>query len=252
MKVLAIMGSPRKLGNTYRVVEQIKESLLEANPGLEFEYLFLRDANLELCTGCFVCISRGEDKCPLRDGRDDIMQKLMAADGIILAAPCYAGGVPALMKNFIDRFAYTCHRPRFFDKIILAVTTIGAPRGMKETLKQLSVLAGGGRLIKLGVTMPPIPMGGERRAARKIHKAVAAFFAALKKGGNRLPSVDDLGWFYAFKTLCGLEAYQKECPADIAYYADRAEYFYPLEGHFFRRMIGKAFAALFKLSFGKK
>ena len=34
---------------------------------IEFTYLFLADANLERCKGCFGCISNGEDRCPFRD-----------------------------------------------------------------------------------------------------------------------------------------------------------------------------------------
>ncbi|SHI01569.1 Multimeric flavodoxin WrbA [Sporobacter termitidis DSM 10068] len=250
MKVLAIIGSPRKKGNTYHVVGQIRENMLRADPDIDFEYLFLRDSNLQMCTGCFVCIARGEDSCPLKDDRDLIRAKLSEADGLIFAAPGYAMGVPGLMKNFIDRFAYTCHRPCFFDKTILAVTTIGAARGMKQTLSQLAVLAGGGRVMKLGVTMPPIPMTGAARAKRKIDKASAAFYDALKEQKKRLPAIEDWGWFYAFKTFCSVEAYQKACPADIAYYKDKAEYFYPLRGHYARRLLGKAFKGIFKLSIG--
>lgn len=250
MKILAIIGSPRKKGNTYKVVEQIRENMQKYDAGIDFEYLFLRDYQLQMCTGCFVCISHGEDKCPLKDDRDIIKARIMEADGIIFAAPGYAMGVPGLMKNFIDRFAYTCHRPCFFDKTILAVTTIGASRGMKQTLDQLSVLSGGGTLVKkLGVPMPPIPMAGAKKAQKNIDKASKAFYAALKKQKRKLPGIDDWGWFYAFKTLCSYKSYQKECPADITYYKDKEEYFYPIQGHYLRRLIGKMFKGVFKLSF---
>jgi multimeric flavodoxin WrbA len=123
------MGSPRKKGNTYHVVERIKERLLAFDDSIEFEYLFLKDCDLKPCTGCFACIAKGESLCPLKDDRDMIMSKMMEADGIIFAAPCYGLGVPAVMKNFIDRFSYTLHRPRFFDKCFLAVATVGGVMG---------------------------------------------------------------------------------------------------------------------------
>lgn len=153
------------------------------------------------------------------------------------------------MKNFIDRFAYTCHRPCFFGKTIMAVTTAGASRGMKQTLDQLAVLSGGGMLVKkLGIPMPPIPMTGAKKVKRKIEKASKVFCAALQKRKQKLPDVEGWGWFYAFKTLCSLESYQKACPADVAYYKDKTEYFYPLKGHYARRLLGKAFKGIFKLS----
>lgn len=252
MKVLAIIGSPRKKGNTYRVVEQIRENLMKYDPGMDFEYLFLSDCNLQMCVGCFACISQGEGKCPLKDDRAAIAARMAQADGILYAAPTYATGVPALMKNFIDRFAYTCHRPIFFDKVFLAVTTIGGIKGMKPTLDQLSVLCGGGRLVnKLGIPTPPIPMAGFARKARKnIGKASKAFYAALIKKEKKLPGLADWAWFHSFKALCGYESYQKVCPADHRYYSERREYFYPLAGHPLRRLLGKAFGGMMRFTFG--
>jgi multimeric flavodoxin WrbA len=52
MKILLVMGSPRK-GNTYRAAERIRE-LMESHGPVGFEYLWLRDANLLPCRGCFV------------------------------------------------------------------------------------------------------------------------------------------------------------------------------------------------------
>jgi multimeric flavodoxin WrbA len=252
MKVLAIIGSPRKTGNTYRVVEQIKENLLKYNKSIDFEYLFLRDYDLLTCIGCHLCIFQGKDKCPLKDDRSVIESKMSEADGIIYAAPTYTLGVPGLMKNFIDRFAYTCHRPYFFDKVFMAVTTVGGVKGMRPALEQLAILAGGGRLVKkLGLSSPPIPMGGSaQKAAKKIEKASKAFYSALEKPRKKLPGLADWAWFHSFKSLSSVEAYQKVCPADYAYYKERTEYFYPLAGHNVRRLFGKMFKGLMQLSFG--
>ena len=251
MKVLAVIGSPRKQGNTFRVVDQIKAKLQELDQALEFEYLFVNDCNLRMCMGCFLCISHGAEKCPLKDDRDAIAAKMSEAEGIIFAAPTYAKGVPRLMKNFIDRFAYTCHRPAFFHKAFLAVTTIGGSMGMKLALEQLSILAGGGKVVKkLGVSMPPIPMAGYTNKAEKgIASAARAFYGALSKGQPKLPGFSDWGWFHSFRALCAFPAYQKACPADYAYYSEKQEYFYPLEGRFLRRLLGKLIGAMMRFSF---
>jgi multimeric flavodoxin WrbA len=178
MKILAVMGSPRKKGNTYHVVEKIKDQLLQEDKNIEFEYLFLPDCNLQLCTGCFACIAKGQEKCPLKDDRAMMEAKMLEADGIIFAAPCYAMGVPAIMKNFIDRFAFTLHRPIFFDKAFLAVSTVGGVMGLKQTLEQLALLSAGGKSVqKLGISMPPIPMKGfDKKAENNIQKASKAFY----------------------------------------------------------------------------
>lgn len=42
---------------------------------VEFEYLFLKDVNLGLCKGCYTCMLRGEERCPLKDDRAAIEKK---------------------------------------------------------------------------------------------------------------------------------------------------------------------------------
>ncbi len=59
MKILAIIGSPRKKGNTYRIVSRIEESM-KTRGEVKFDYPFLRDVHLELCQGCWQCLSWGE------------------------------------------------------------------------------------------------------------------------------------------------------------------------------------------------
>jgi multimeric flavodoxin WrbA len=127
MKILAIMGSPRKMGNTYKVTKKVEERMKQLGD-VEFEYVFLKDVRLGQCLGCQVCFDKGEDKCPLKDDRAMLEEKIHNADGIIFASPTYTFNVSGLMKNFFDRFGYACHRPRFF-KSALVLTTSGVPMG---------------------------------------------------------------------------------------------------------------------------
>lgn len=251
MKVLAIIGSPRKKGNTYKTVACVEEELLRVNSTIDFEYLFLADCHLEMCKGCFSCFAKGADKCPLKDDREIIIEKMTAADGIILAAPTFALGVPALMKNFIDRLAYTLHRPRFFDQAFLAVSTVGGAVGMKQALGQLALLSAGARKsLKLGVPMPPVSMPMlQNRAAKKLEKTAKAFYASMISSGRHKPGFIDFSYFGAFKSLSRYESYRKECPADNEYYKEKAAYFYPVKGlrAFFGRMLAGMMSLGFKL-----
>jgi multimeric flavodoxin WrbA len=251
MKVLAIMGSPRKKGNTFQAVARVKDILSSLDKSLDFEYLFLADCRLEMCKGCFTCFAKGEDKCPLKDDRDLIYSKMTEADGIILAAPTYAMGVPALMKNFIDRLAYTLHRPCFFDKAFLAVSTVGGVMGMKQALEQLALLSSGAKkALRLGVPMPPICMPMlEKKATKRIRKTTGQFYKAMQKTKRKLPGFADFAYFGAFKTMSAFESYKNACPADNAYYQHRSAYFYPIEGHAVRRFFGRLFIAVMRLSF---
>ena len=118
MKVLAIMGGPRKGYGT--ICMEKLEYELKSLQDVDFEYLYLKDVNLQSCRGCSLCFFKGEDKCPLKnDDRDEIINKINEADGVIFMAPTYSLHVPALMKNFFDRLAYIFHRPCFFGKIAI-------------------------------------------------------------------------------------------------------------------------------------
>src|SRR5512144_1160353 len=95
MKKLTIMGSHNGKGYGYKIVKMIEGRMI-AKGDVEFEYLFLKDANLKPCTGCYVCMTKGEDKCPLKDDRALIEQTLRGADGIILSSPVYVNNVSGL------------------------------------------------------------------------------------------------------------------------------------------------------------
>jgi multimeric flavodoxin WrbA len=140
VKILAIMGSPRKNGSGTKVIRRIEE-VMRRQGEVEIDYLYLRDANLAACRGCFQCISRGEQFCPLKDYRIAIEARTDAADGIILISPGYVQNVSGLMKNFMDRMAYTNHRPRFFGKKVMLVANGGA--ALKKTLGALRIAIGG-------------------------------------------------------------------------------------------------------------
>jgi multimeric flavodoxin WrbA len=139
MKILAIIGSPRGKGNCYKLTRKVEEKMsLLGN--VEFEYLFLKDVDLKPCRGCGLCYLKGENLCPLKDDRASVEQKMAEADGVVFATPTYVLNVSGIMKNFIDRFAYVSHRPRFF-KPALVVSTTGAV-GLETTLFMLGLMAG--------------------------------------------------------------------------------------------------------------
>ena len=157
MKIIEIMGSPRGKGSGYRIVRMI-EDRMKAMGDVEFSYLFLKDANLKRCIGCYTCMAKGEDKCPLKDDRSAIEQKLLAADGFILSSPVYVSNVSWPMKNFIDRFAYMNHRPGFHSQKMLTVVNM-AGTDKKMALSALRIALGyarGARIVhQLGIATPP-------------------------------------------------------------------------------------------------
>ncbi len=223
MKVLAIMGSPKKKGNSYKVTREVEERM-KKSCNVEFEYLFLKDADLKMCSGCFNCVSKGKELCPLKDDKAEIENKMMEADGIIFATPVYCENVSGFMKNFIDRFAHVFHRPQFFDQKAMVLST-SAGSGLKETLDYLKKLQiwGFGVPVELGVATPPWPMsdGLKEKNRKSIDKAAEEFYNKLQEG-RPSPNFMQYMHFRFLKETSKLGY----LPADLEFYKDKEGYFY--------------------------
>ncbi len=238
MKVVAIMGSPKGKGSGYKVVRQI-EDRMKAMGEVEFEYLFLKDADLKTCIGCFNCVTKGEDRCPLKDDRAAIEQKLLSVDGIILSSPVYVLNVSWLMKNFIDRFAYTNHRPRFHRQKVLTVANSGG-MGLKQTLSAVKLALGGSRIVhELGVGTPPWPQTA--RSVAKKEKAVSIAAEKFYKEclDTSLPSPTLFNYMtFLIQKRVGTEC-REYLPADYAFYNGK-EYYYETKVNPAKAMVAKA------------
>jgi multimeric flavodoxin WrbA len=136
MKILAIIGTPTKQdGYTTKTVEILQQSFLRQRD-VEFDYIFLEDANLSRCQGHLSCIKFGEHKCPFEQELNPIISAMNNADLVIFASPVHCFNISTLMKNFIDLLVYQMHRPAFFGKKAIVVAT-AAGAGQKGVIKYL-------------------------------------------------------------------------------------------------------------------
>jgi multimeric flavodoxin WrbA len=140
MNILVIMGSPRKKDGA-KILKSIDEKF-QTHEKTIFEYVYLKNENIEDCRGCDRCFKDGEEFCPVRDDLKIICGKMENADGIVFACPVYAHQVTAPMKKFIDRLAYNFHRPKFFGKFALIVVTT-ASSGLKDVIDYLTLIVKG-------------------------------------------------------------------------------------------------------------
>ena len=225
MKILVVMGSPRK-GNTYHAVERIEELMRKRLPPdeeLTFTYLMLRDAGLAECRGCFNCFTWGEERCPIHDEAAAIEAQMHDADGVIFASPVYGMNVTGLFKTFVDRFAYIFHRPRFFGKTALLVTTTGI-LGAKEVLEYMDLVASVwgfevAHRVGLATLAEPLPASQAEENERKLEEAADAFFEALRRPERRSPSFNDIMLFHGQRGT--FAEMGKTFPADYQYWKER-------------------------------
>ena len=98
-KVLIISSTPRKGGNSDKLCDAFAEGAKEA--GNEVEKVRIADLKIGYCTGCYACQKTG--KCAIKDDARSVIDKMMAADVIVLASPVYFYSICAQLKALIDR-----------------------------------------------------------------------------------------------------------------------------------------------------
>ncbi|HEY3353605.1 MAG TPA: flavodoxin family protein [Polyangia bacterium] len=102
MKVVAFNGSARKQGNTGIMIEHVFAELRRA--GIETEAVELAGEAIRGCAACVKCSNTQDRRCSQTgDIVNACIEKMLAADGVILAAPTYFADVPAEIKALIDR-----------------------------------------------------------------------------------------------------------------------------------------------------
>ena len=104
MKVVGIVGSARKGGNTELLTNVALEEIRKE--GIETELISLVGKKIRACDGCGDC--KETDKCRFRDDFEEVYAKVVEADGLILASPVYYGAASPQIVAFISRF-YSKH-----------------------------------------------------------------------------------------------------------------------------------------------
>jgi multimeric flavodoxin WrbA len=105
MKVLAFNGSPRKDGNTAILINYVLREL--ENEGVETELVQFSGKKIHGCRACYKCFDNKDQRCSVKDDlANECIEKMIAADGIILGSPVYFADVTAEMKALIDRAGF--------------------------------------------------------------------------------------------------------------------------------------------------
>ncbi|MBN1382064.1 MAG: flavodoxin family protein [Deltaproteobacteria bacterium] len=99
MKIVGIVCSPRKGGNTEILMKEALQAAQEA--GAETQLISLADKDITPCDACGACEETG--LCTINDDMQDIYSELEEADGVILGTPVYFINVSAQAKAVIDR-----------------------------------------------------------------------------------------------------------------------------------------------------
>ncbi|HBT94709.1 MAG TPA: flavodoxin family protein, partial [Coriobacteriia bacterium] len=131
MKITIINGSPRKNGNTAKVLKTMAARLTEL--GCEhIEYIDLVDCQITPCIGCAACYKTGS--CVIHDDAEMINGHIAGSQGVIIGSPTYVSNVSGFLKTYIDR-GHIVLEQSYRSKRVLPIVTYG--------------VSGGGKVIKM-------------------------------------------------------------------------------------------------------
>lgn len=132
-KVLIISASPRKGGNSDTLCDQFMLGAKEA--GNNVEKIFLKDKEINYCTGCGVCNNIGKG-CVQKDDMAEILEKMIAADAIVMATPVYFYTMNGQMKTFIDRICARYTEINNKDFYFIATAAEGRKQAIERTVEE--------------------------------------------------------------------------------------------------------------------
>lgn len=234
IKIVAICGSPHR-GNTYNILKMLEQS----HPKIDFKILMLSELDLRDCFACYSCINNGEDTCPHKDDRDIIIEAMKNADGTIFASPTYARTISALMKKFVERTSFMAHRPEFFGKYAIALSTF-AGFGGDLTCKYMTE-----HFTQYGFHFVPsvelmVARKTENESNRNRTQALKAYeklISAIKAEDKIEPTFAQLVYFNIFKSIS--EWNKLKGWADYEFYRDKKDYYYDIQIPFWKKSIVK-------------
>jgi multimeric flavodoxin WrbA len=125
MKVVAFNGSARKDGNTAILVKLVFKELKKA--GIKTELVQLAGKKIRGCTACGNCFTSQDKRCAVKgDILNDCIEKMLDAEGVILASPTYFSDVSSEMKALIDRagFVAKANQDMFRRKVGASVVAV--------------------------------------------------------------------------------------------------------------------------------
>ena len=193
MKIMAIVGSPRKGSNTDILIDKVIEGA-QSKTDVDVEKLYLYDANIKYCNGCGAhTVLQGSKECPLDDDMRAILARMEQADAFIFGSPNHGRTISAAMTNFIARMMpllkmyvekdaagniiYAEARPTIKGKRAVIVVSQGDPWPSSSALV-LKILDDNIKDFQMRKTGEVFSMGNIQRAAVKDKK-------------------DDLNWAFA-------------------------------------------------------
>lgn len=102
MNILVLNGSPRAQGDTARMVAAFRDAA--RSTGHTVDVVSVCRMNIHGCLACEYCHGKGRGTCVQKDDMQEIYEKLLNTDMLVLASPIYYHNISGQLKCVIDRF----------------------------------------------------------------------------------------------------------------------------------------------------
>jgi multimeric flavodoxin WrbA len=221
VRITIIYGTERK-GATYNIAQEVVKNIENS----EVTEVFLPRDLPEYCISCFRCFTEEQGTCAHSRYTNQILEKLLWADLIILTSPVYSFHVSGQMKVFLDHFAnmFIVHRPykEMFHKQGLVIATASGPVYSKtlNEMKDSLDLWGVAKTYKLGFALMEVDWDKiSAKIKKKITKNAKAIATNIKTNdGNIKPYFRVRKWFYLSRFM---HKKLKLNPPDVLYWEEQ-------------------------------
>lgn len=108
MELTMINASPRKRGNTVRLMQAFAEGFAASNTNT-VRRIDLYDLAYTGCKSCFACKlagGRSYGRCAVRDGLTDVLDSLCTTAAVLIGSPIYFGSVAGQLQSFLERWLF--------------------------------------------------------------------------------------------------------------------------------------------------
>jgi multimeric flavodoxin WrbA len=244
MNVLIINASPNGAeGYTHRTTEIIREAFLKRGDH-HVEQLFLAELNQPYCDGCLRCLKEGDDACAMLDKVRPVEEAMLQADAIVVASPVHSFSVSAMLKTMIDLLVKEVHRPSFFGKKAIVVTTStgGGLQGVLKYMRNMLRLWGMDVVGRLGTATSQFDRPDYMAAVQTLaEQLVQKLVTAVDRAEEPSPSLTDLVAFRVMRTV--IEINQDSVTRDYNYWNERgwmtANYFNEAPVNPFKNLVAR-------------
>jgi multimeric flavodoxin WrbA len=201
MKIVGIHSSPRgKNSNTLKLLTAALDGAAE--DGAEIETIDIAKLTIKFCNACNSCHETGV--CSIqRDDFNVVLEKLLAADGIIWSSPNYITNITAQLKTLFDRCPLVIHEQLFEGKYGLSLTTAGSSdvNFVLDIMNNFMVHCGGKTIGGVGCAMSQGPSALEAAIEKSREMGKDLVIAILEKRSYPEQEVAHEAWRAGFKNV---------------------------------------------------